>query len=303
MSSQGSRRASALPAWSLLRARLESAGFRPSRGLGQNFLVDGNMARAIVRDALVAPGDLVLEVGPGAGQLSLCLAERGVRLLAVEVDERLCALTRELLAPFDNARVIQADVLAGKHRLAPEVQALLPPREPWHVVANLPYSAGTPFLVVASRLDNPPRSMTVLLQKELVERLAADPGSSRWGPFGARLQLHYQVRALRALPSALFWPRPRVESRLARLTLRPTRPAPAAVVAFDRLVEGLFQTRRKTLGSRLGVILGSRDRALELLAELGVDPKARPETLDLEALLVLAGRLGAGGWEGSRKVP
>lgn len=285
---------SALPSWSELRARLESAGFRPSRGLGQNFLVDGNMARAIVRDAQLSAGDRVLEVGPGAGQLSLRLVEHGVRLLAVEVDARLAALCRELLAPFEGAQVIQADVLASKHRLAPAVQSLLPADGPWHVVANLPYSAGTPFLAVASRLENPPRSMTVLLQKELVERLTAVPDTSAWGPLGAKLQLLYEPHALRAVPSNLFWPRPRVESTLARLSLRAERPAADAVRAFDRLVEGLFQGRRKTLARRLGELLESRAAALDHLRQLGIEGRARPETLGIEELLELARRVGLG---------
>lgn len=276
------------PAWSTLRARLEAAGFHPSRALGQNFLRDGNLARAIVRDARVAPGDLVLEVGPGCALLSWQLAELGVRLIAVEIDARLAALAAEVLAPFEQVRVLHADVLASKHRLAPAVLAELPREGPWHVVANLPYSAGTPFLVVAARLANPPRSQTVLLQRELVERLSARPGGKSWGPVGARLQLCYEVRVVRPVPRELFWPRPKVESAVARLELRPERPSPADTAAFDALVDGLFQARRKSLGARLGELLGDRSRALGLLAALGLDPRGRPEGLGVDELLALA---------------
>jgi 16S rRNA (adenine1518-N6/adenine1519-N6)-dimethyltransferase len=279
------------PSWSDLRARLEAAGFHPSRGLGQNFLRDPNLARAIVRDSGVAAGDFVLEVGPGCCMLSLRLLEAGVRLCTVEIDPRLAAIARELLAGAGAetpATVLETDVLAGKHALAPEVLAHLPAREPWHVVANLPYSAGTPFLVLVSRLANPPRSATVLLQRELALRFAAEPGGKIWGPVGARLRLIYDVTLLRRVGPELFWPRPEVESALVRLDLRSERPPPAEVAAFDRLVGGLFQARRKSLAGRLGDLWGDREGALTTLQELGIDPRARVETLGVGDLSSLA---------------
>lgn len=281
------------PPWAQLRARLEAMGFRPSRALGQNFLLDPNLARAIARDARVGPGDRVLEVGPGCGALSRELVALGVRLLAVEIDKRLAELAREAVAGAAQAEVLRSDVLAGKHALAAAVLERLPTEEPWHVVANLPYSAGTPFLVVASRLPAPPQSMTVLLQRELVDRLAAEPGGRAWGPVGARLRLLYRVTVLRQVGPELFWPRPRVDSAVARLELRGERPAPDEVRAFDRLVDHLFQARRKTLAARLGPRVGGREAAEALLGELGLDPRARPEQLDPEALLALARRLPA----------
>lgn len=276
--------------WSELRARLEAEGFHPSRALGQNFLRDVSMARAIARDSGVGAGDFVLEVGPGCCMLSLRLLELGVRLCAVEIDARLARVARELLADpgRGSAEVLECDVLAGKHALAPAVVERLPAAGPWHVVANLPYSAGTPFLVLVSRLPNPPASATVLLQRELVERLAAEPGGKAWGPVGARLRLAYEVRTLRRVGPELFWPRPKVESAVAHLTLRGDRADPATVEAFDRLVDGLFQARRKALGGRLGELWGSREIALEALSALGVDPRARVETLSVDHLLALA---------------
>lgn len=276
------------PTWSQVRARLQALGFHPSRSLGQNFLLDPNLARAIARDARVSPGDLVLEVGPGCGALSRELVALGVRLVAIEIDRRLVQMAREALAEVPDAEVIHADVLAGKHALALQVLERLPSAGPWYVVANLPYSAGTPFLAVASRLPNPPRSMTVLLQRELADRLSAAPGGRDWGPVGAKLQLVYDVSLLRRVGPELFWPRPRVDSAVVRLELRSTRPAAGEVAAFDRLVEHLFQARRKTLASRLAGPLGGREAARALLAEHGIDPRARPETLCVEALRGLA---------------
>jgi 16S rRNA (adenine1518-N6/adenine1519-N6)-dimethyltransferase len=279
-------------AWSALRARLEAEGFRPSRSLGQNFLRDVSMARAIARDSLVTAGDFVLEVGPGCCMLSLQLLERGANLLAVEIDARLARVARERLASpvRGSAEVLECDVLAGKHALAPSVLARLPRAGPWHVVANLPYSAGTPFLVLCSRLPNPPSSATVLLQRELVERLCAQPGGKAWGPVGARLRLVYRIESLRRVGPELFWPRPKVDSAVARLTLANALPGPERVAAFDRLVDGLFQARRKALAGRLADLWGDRGRAAAVLAELGIDPLQRVESLSPEQLLKLADR-------------
>jgi 16S rRNA (adenine1518-N6/adenine1519-N6)-dimethyltransferase len=260
--------------------------------LGQNFLLDANLARAIARDAQVGPSDFVVEVGPGCGALSRELAALGVRLVAFEIDRRLAELAREALASHPLAEVVRADVLAGKHALAPEVLARLPASGPWHVVANLPYSAGTPFLALAARLPWPPSSMTVLLQRELAERLAARPGTKAWGPVGAKIALTYDVAILRRVAPELFWPRPKVDSAVARFELQPDRPDPTSTQAYDRLVDDLFHARRKTLLSRLATRTGDREGARERLAALGLDPSARPETLGVAQLLELARALG-----------
>ena len=143
----GSRR----PPWSEFRAALEAVGFRPSKARGQNFLLDTNCARSIALDSGVGAGDFVLEVGPGCGFLSVHLAELGAELLAVEIDPRLAAIARRFLEPYPGVRLLEGDVLDGKHRLSPAVLEALPAIEPWHVVANLPYAITGPLLVTLSR--------------------------------------------------------------------------------------------------------------------------------------------------------
>lgn len=276
------------PSWSSVRARLEALGFRPAKALGQNFLRDPNLARAMVDDAGIAPGDRVLEVGPGCGFLTLELVARGVELLAVEIDARLHRLVGELLGPQASVRLLCCDVLAGKHRLAPEVEAALWNGPEWHVVANLPYNSGTPFLALVARREHPPSSITVLLQRELALRLAAGPGSRAWGALGARLGLVYGARIVRSVAPELFWPRPKVDSAVVRLDLRPDRPSPVRIARYDALVETLFHARRKTIQSRLAAWLGSSERSLELLAAAGLDPSARAETLEVAQFLALA---------------
>jgi 16S rRNA (adenine1518-N6/adenine1519-N6)-dimethyltransferase len=296
-----------LPPWSEVRAELEALGFRPSRRLGQNLLVDANMARAIVRDARVAAGDCVLEVGAGAGCLTLLLAQLGVRLVVVEIDGRLAELTSRYLERFAHGASVEwlvADALASKHRLNRELEARLPRDRPWHVVSNLPYSAGTPILVLLARLAHPPSTLTVLLQRELALRILAEPGGTDWGPLAIRLQTLYAARAVRTVAPQLFWPRPKVESVLLRLERRSSPggqvPDPRELMGrLDPLLEGLFGHRRQSLGRAFARLLGDPGSAAALLARHGLDPRLRPQQLGRAELERLAldpalGGLGRG---------
>ena len=280
-------RAPARPAWSEFRRALEERGFRPSRRLGQNFLRDGNMARAIVRDARVLAGDFVLEVGPGCGFLTLHLAALGARVLAIEIDPRLLEVARELLTPWPNVRFVLGDALAGKHALSPGLLDALPRSGPWHVVSNLPYAAGTPILALCARLPNPPASMTCLVQRELAERITASPGGREWGALAVRMQTAYLCELVRPVPPDLFWPRPKVESSLLRLELREARPGAEELARLDGLLELLFRQRRKSVGGLLASRLGGREAAERLLGSLGIRPDARPERLETESLLAI----------------
>jgi len=275
--------------WSRWKARLEALGFRPSRRLGQNFLLDENVARAIVRDAGVSEGDFVLEVGPGLGFLTGPLLDAGARVLAVEIDGRLAEVLRETLADRPNFELVHADALDGKHSLAAAVLERLPKSEPWRLVANLPYSVSAPLVAVLAGLEHPPEAMTALVQLEVAERFAASPGTSDWGPISARLQAAYEVTTGRPVGAGLFWPRPKVESALAHLSRRPDGPSRAELEELSQLVGTLFQRRRQTLERVLGERLGDRAQARSALAAVGVDPGRRAETLSLAELLALAG--------------
>jgi len=279
------------PPFTVFRAALEARGFRPSRRLGQNFLLDENMARAIVRDAEIERGDFVLEVGAGCGFLSLHLLDAGAELVCVEVDSRLVPIARELLAPHGTATFLECDALAGKHALASEIEAALPRDRPWHLVSNLPYSISGPLLALLSGHELPPRTMTVLVQKEVAERIAAKPGTAAWGPLSIRLQLRYRPRILRPVAAGLFWPRPSVESAVVRLERAGSMGTAAELARLDPFIGELFSNRRQTLGRVLTRLAGSRQRALQVLESLGIEPRRRAETLDLEALASLARRL------------
>lgn len=280
----------AWPPWSEQRARLEAAGFRPSRRLGQNFLRDPSVARAIARDSEVEAGAFVLEIGPGMGVLSHALLERGARLTCVEIDPRLLEIARTHTG--GEAKFLRADVLAGKHKLEPSVLELLPKTEPWQLVANLPYSVSAPALCVLSDLENPPERITALIQKEMADRICASHGTSDWGPISVRLQHAYETSMTRKVSADVFWPRPKVESGVVQLTRRKPSPDSLETARLARLVEGLFQRRRQRLGRVLGDALGKerggRAAADALLLELDLDGGCRAETLDLSCLLAIA---------------
>jgi 16S rRNA (adenine1518-N6/adenine1519-N6)-dimethyltransferase len=294
-SAAGGRR----PPWSAFRAALEEEGFRPTKSLGQNFLVDANAARAIARDSGLAAGDWVLEVGAGCGLLSVHLLELGVELGMVEIDPRLARVAGRFLSGRTGWRLRVSDALAGKNALAPALLATIPERE-WHLVSNLPYSIAGPLLVLLSRLGNPPRTMTVLVQEEVARRIAARAGDPDWGALSARLAALYEAHMGRPVGAQLFWPRPRVESRVVRLErARSGLPSAAELVDYDRLVDGLFQRRRKQVGTALATLVRGREEALEMTLEAGVDPRLRPQDLGVPELFRLARtrswRRGSGG--------
>jgi 16S rRNA (adenine1518-N6/adenine1519-N6)-dimethyltransferase len=283
------------PSWSEIKRDLEAAGFRPSKSLGQNFLVDDNLLRAIVRDAEVAPGERVVEIGPGCGVLTLALVAAGARVIAVEIDSRLLAVARSVLGPSPasgggDVTWIEGDALAGKHALSPRLLEHLPQSSDWKLVSNLPYSAGTPILASCSRLEHPPRSATVLLQRDLAERIAAGPGGKERGAVSVRIQACYEVKIVRTVPPQLFWPRPKVDSALLRLDLRADRPRGDDLARFDSLVGHVFEQRRKTVLNRLQSWFGDRAVAERACEACGVHPRSRPEELTLAQWSALSRR-------------
>lgn len=272
--------------WSVLKERLRAAGFHPSRRLGQNFLLDENLTRAMVRDAGIGPGDFVLEIGPGLGFLTLPLLDAGADVLAVEIDGRLLELLRETVEEERDPEggsfaSLHLDCLAGKHDLAPEVLEALPVEGPWHLVSNLPYSVSAPVLAVLAGLENPPASMAVLVQLEVAERICAAPGSSAWGPISAKLQVSYEVERGRTVGPGMFWPRPKVDSGIAHLRRRPGGPDRGEWQRFSALVSALFSRRRQALGRVWGDLVGDRERGTRALEALGIDPKTRAENLTM----------------------
>ncbi len=271
-----------------VRRWLAELRLRPSRRLGQNFLVDGNVARIVVDLADVVPGEGVLEIGPGCGALTEPLLARGCRVVAVEMDERLARLLQERLGGSPNLCVVRADALTANLgawlRSGHEV-----------VVANLPYSVGTRILVRLFEEPRPPRRLVITLQREVVERLIAPPGSPAYGLLSIVAQHLYAMSRPRIIAPTCFLPAPEVESALIRLDRRPSPLGePVNIAALIRLLKQVFGARRKQLRralERTGLDLAALDQR-DGWAGLGVRPRDRPDALEPAAWTRLARALG-----------
>ena len=196
-----------------LLAALESIGMRPGRGLGQNFLLDGNLLDAIVRLGKPQKGEIILEVGPGFGALTRRLLKTGAQVYAVEFDHRIAGYLRKNL-PQENFHLTEADACRVNY------QELLPPGEPFRAIANLPYSISTIFIARMLDLPDPPREMFFMLQREMGERLAAAPGTKEYGALSVRTQLRYTVKIEKLVPPEVFFPPPEVESAVVSFRSR-----------------------------------------------------------------------------------
>jgi len=279
-----------------VRQQLARRGLRPNTGLGQHFLIDGNLLRRMVRNARVGKGDLVLEIGCGTGSLTELLARQAGHVIAVELDARLLDIARQVLARYDNVALYQGDVLAKKRILAPEFLDLVNEHLEAHpgrrltMVSDLPYKVATPVIVNLWESGLPIQLMVVTVQRELAERLTARPGTKAYGSATVKVAVWAEAEILRLLPASVFWPRPAVESAFVRLRRR-REPVVSAgeYTGFAALVEGLFRYRRKTLKRALAI--AAREPGLVGVIRVGSAanrPDARRvDLLTLEELLCI----------------
>jgi len=267
-----------------LRQVASRLGLRPTKTWGQNFVVDANTVKRIVRLAGVTAQDSVVEVGPGLGSLTLALLPEAGHVTAVEVDPTLASALPETvgrLAPAhaDRLSVVQDDAL--------RVRAL-PDPQPTALVANLPYNVSVP--VVLSFLEAFPtiERVLVMVQLEVAERLAAGPGSKAYGVPSAKAAWYAAVRLAGQVPRSVFWPVPNVDSGLVSMQRRPPPETTATRAEVFACVDAAFAQRRKTLRAALAGWAGSAPRAEECLRSAGVDPRTRGEQLGIEAFAAVA---------------
>ena len=257
-------------------------GLRPTKTLGQNFVIDPNTVRRLVRVAGVTAEDVVVEVGPGLGSLTLGLLPEVARVVAVEIDPvlaRQLPLTVAARAPELAARleVVEQDAL----RLTG-----VPGPAPTAFVANLPYNVAVPVLLRLLQHLPSLRTGLVMVQAEVADRLVAPPGSKTCGVPSVKAAWYADVRRAGAIGRTVFWPAPNVDSGLVAFTRR--EPPPGDRAAVFALVDAAFAQRRKTMRAALAGWAGSADEAERRLRAAGIDPSARGEVLDVQAFARLA---------------
>ena len=260
-----------------LRDSLSAHGLLAKKAFGQHFLLDLNITRKIARLAQVAPGERVIEIGPGPGGLTRALLEAGACVTAIEKDPRFQPLLDELRA----AAPEQFTLLLGDALDADE--AALAQGAPAHVIANLPYNVGTPLLL--KWLTGPwrPASLTLMFQKEVAERIVAPVDGDAYGRLAVIAQATADAQIVMDLPARAFTPPPKVDSAVVRLVPRPDRPTDSRLESLQRITAAAFGQRRKMLRASLKGLGGET-----LIAAAGLDPQARAETIDVAGFLRLA---------------
>ncbi len=267
-----------------IRELADRLGVRPTKQWGQNFVVDANTVRRIVRAGEVTADDVVVEVGPGLGSLTLALLEQARRVVAIEVDPRLAEALPETVATMAPGRAADLEVVPADALRVTD----LPGPSPTALVANLPYNVSVP--VVLHLLETFPsiERVLVMVQLEVAERLAAAPGSKTYGVPSVKAAWYGDVSLAGTVSRSIFWPVPNVDSGLVRLTRREPPASEASREEVFACIDAAFAQRRKTLRAALKGWAGSAVAAEEALHAAGVDPQARGEQLSVEQFAAVA---------------
>jgi 16S rRNA (adenine1518-N6/adenine1519-N6)-dimethyltransferase len=271
------------------KALLEQFGYRPKKKFGQNFLTDAGaaarIARLVVEGSPVGEPFRVLEIGPGTGALTHALVEIHPDVSALDVDPDMIRILRSR-EDLHRANIMQADALTFDY-------AEYAAGKCWRVTGNLPYNIATPLIMRFIEMENGPQTLVVMVQKEVAERFAARPSTPAYGSLSVAVQYAMNVEKTFTLRPASFYPRPKIDSTVVRLT---RRPAPAVEVAdehrFLQVVRAAFAYRRKTLANSLSLAIGvPRAAVTQALGQIGLDTEIRGEQLALADFARLADRL------------
>ena len=261
---------------------LQKYNFSFQKKFGQNFLIDTHVLDKIIQSANITKDDMVLEIGPGIGTMTQYLAQAAGKVIAVEIDKNLIPILEDTLSGYDNVRVINEDVLKlDLKKLADEENN----GKPVKVVANLPYYITTPIIMGLFENEVPVESITVMVQKEVAERICAAPGTSAYSAFSIYVQYHAKAEILFDVPADCFVPRPKVDSAVLKLTpLAQPAVETRDEKLFFALVRAAFNMRRKTLVNALGPVLASamsKEEIVALVEAAGLDARIRGERLSL----------------------
>ncbi|WP_154605114.1 16S rRNA (adenine(1518)-N(6)/adenine(1519)-N(6))-dimethyltransferase RsmA [Arthrobacter sp. AQ5-05] len=266
-----------------IRRLAEEIGVRPTKTLGQNFVIDGNTIRRIVAAAKIDPTETVLEVGPGLGSLTLGLLDAAAKVVAVEIDPVLAAKLPSTVAAFRPALAGNLDVVLSDAMRITEL-----PAEPTALVANLPYNVAVP--VVLHLLEHFPSLQhgLVMVQDEVADRMVAGPGSKTYGVPSVKGAWYSQMRKAGVIGMNVFWPAPTISSGLVEFTRREPPVTHASREQVFAVIDAAFAQRRKTLRAALAGWAGGAVEAERFLRMAGVDPSARGEVIDVNAFARIA---------------
>jgi 16S rRNA (adenine1518-N6/adenine1519-N6)-dimethyltransferase len=275
------------------KAIIEKYKFSLKKSLGQNFLIDQNILHKIVNAAELNSSMGVLEVGPGIGALTEQLAKSAGTVVAVELDRRLIPILKDVMAPYDQVKVIHGDIL--KLNLQDLFREHYQGLSAVSVVANLPYYVTTPIIMKLLEERLPVQHIVVMIQKEVAERMVADPGGKDYGSLSIAVQYYCEAEIITTVPHTVFIPQPKVDSAVIRLKVRSEPPVSLTDEQhFFSVVQASFAQRRKTIFNNLAAAFFDKETKHQLhdiLAECNIDPIRRGETLSIEEYGLLSNTL------------
>jgi len=265
------------------------------KSLGQNFLIDVNILENIIKHAGIDKKTAVIEIGPGIGALTEQLAIHAEQVVAYEIDQRLLPILNHTLQDYTNIHVIHQDIL--KADVSQMIKERFHPNQPVQLVANLPYYITTPILMKLLQEKLPLSSITVMIQKEVADRMAAEPNSKAYGSLSLAVQYYTEAEVVMTVPKSVFMPQPNVDSSILKLTLRENAPVEVADEDFlFSLIRASFVQRRKTLRNNLNRFLKDKydkEEISSILATAGIDGSRRGESLSMQEFATLANELTA----------
>ena len=268
-----------------IRELAEELGIKPAKSLGQNFVIDANVCRKIVRTAGVTSSDVALEIGPGLGSLTLALLEEAKSVIAVEIDERLAQRLPQTVAAHNESTATFSVI----HQDALHLKTLS--EQPTVLVANLPYNVSVPVLLHLLEIFPTLKSGVVMVQAEVADRLAAKPGTKEYGIPSVKAAWWADLHSAGSVSRSIFWPVPGVDSKLVSFTRHQPLGDEALRLKVFTLIDAAFAQRRKMLRSALSSIYGSSGSAEKVLIEAGIDPTLRGESLLVNDFCTIA-RIG-----------
>jgi 16S rRNA (adenine1518-N6/adenine1519-N6)-dimethyltransferase len=269
--------------------------FRLSKGLGQNFLTDKNIIDKIVEESFIGEEDLVIEIGPGIGVLTAASAEQAGKVIAVEIDRNLIPILQDTLSEYDNIEVINSDILKTDLNEIIEQNTEINGRKTKSVriIGNLPYYITTPIIMKILEDGVKADSITIMMQKEVADRIKAAPGKKAYGALSVAVQYYCTIEHVANVPKEVFVPQPKVDSSVIRLDIRKEKPVELMdEKIFFQCVKAGFGQRRKTMLNSLSGVCGiSKEKVGQVMETIQIDSGRRAETMSIEEFALLANEI------------